>query len=299
MKLNIKLPILALAAISIFSCKEQAVGDLTKQVALDTTYVGSIPTAQLKNYYIEEFSGVRCVNCPDGATVIEELITQNPDRLVSVTIHAGDLTSPNYNKGSLQSFKTEDGESILSIIYGGDPGKPCASFDRVAIANSSPVSYLNRNYNQWATALSQVKTAHPTTPVNVDVTSTFNSTEGVYDIKVKLSYNQSVTDPQSLTVYLIENKIIDQQLSPEIANYEFNHVFRSSITPFNGSPILDSLTTKEAGRVLEKTFKYKIDPNSEIQKFWKPENMKVVAFVHNPSSNTDKRVIQAKQISLK
>lgn len=299
MNLKPSLSILGIAFTSaLFSCKEQPVGDLTKAVAQDTTYVTAPPAAQTKNYYIEEFSGVRCINCPNGAEELENLQAQYPGRLVVTSIHAGDLTAPNYNKGSIQTFKTDDGESILSVIYGGDPGKPCASFDRLPIVSGSTNNYLNRYYNQWSTMLSSVMQQYTSTPVNIDVKSTYSSSTDEYLVNVKVAYNEAMSGSQYLSVYIMENHIIDKQIDPEIDNFEFNHVFRGALTAFNGTPILDTIANKEAGRVLESNFKLKIDKTDAKQQFWKPENMKVVAFVHNATSENNKRVYQVQETKL-
>ena len=43
-----------------------------------TAMLGSIPAAQEKVVMLEDFSGVRCSNCPDGHAKSEELLAAHP-----------------------------------------------------------------------------------------------------------------------------------------------------------------------------------------------------------------------------
>src|SRR5690348_14133339 len=75
----------------LYSCKE--VGpDINlhgNQNALtDSTYVESpVQTPETKNVLIEEFTGVRCPNCPQGHVIIANIKAANPGRVVSVSLH--------------------------------------------------------------------------------------------------------------------------------------------------------------------------------------------------------------------
>lgn len=280
----------------LFSCKEQPAGIFTGENAVDSTYVTSVEPVQTKNYYIEEFSGVRCPNCPAGAAKLEDMMAQNPNRLKLVTIHAGALTSPRdgVSKQDLRSGFNGEGDGLLitNLIYGGDPSKPAASFDRMPVA---PSNALLGNKDQWDGMLAAVKTQNNSAPINMYLTSTYDAVKEEYNIQVKLAYTQSISGQHFLTIYLTEDKIIDEQLDPEIHDFEYNHVFRQSITPFNGIAVLDSIPTKEAGRVLVSNYKLKIDRNDATnlkQKFWNLDNIHVVAFVHKSTGGTDKKVYQ-------
>jgi len=281
----------------LFSCKEQPVGIFAGEAAVDSTYVTTVEPQQTKNYYIEEFSGVRCPNCPAGALKLEDLMSQNPGRLKLVTIHAGSLTSPKdgVSKQDLRSGINGEGDGLLitNLIYGGDPAKPAASFDRMPVASGSA---LLGNKDQWDAMLAAVKSQNSSTPVNMALTTSYDATKDEYNIRIKLAYTQAVTDPQFLTIYLTEDKIVDEQIEPEIHDYEYNHVFRQSITPFNGIAVLDSIPNKEAGRVFVTNYKLKInkdDATNLKQKFWNLDNIHVVAFVHKSTGGTDKKVYQA------
>lgn len=290
----------------LFSCKEQPVGIFMSENAVDSTYMSTTETAQTKNYYIEEFSGVRCTNCPDGAAKLENMMDLNPDRLKIVTIHAGSLTAPNYTEGSIQDLRSGvagngDGLKITNLVYGGDPAKPAAGFDRMPVSPSTSTPLLG-NKDQWDAMLNAVKSQNGTAPVNIYINNTYNATKDEYNIQVKLAYTQAISDPHFLSIYLIEDKIIDLQVAPRIENFEFNHVFRQSVTPFNGIGVLDSIPTKQPGRVFVTNYKLKIDRNDATnlkQKFWNLDNIHVVALIHKSAGSNDKRVLQVVDKHLK
>ncbi|MBK8282605.1 MAG: hypothetical protein IPK94_21325 [Saprospiraceae bacterium] len=61
---------------------------------------GSDPTTNqtTQNVLIEEYTGVRCQNCPAGAQLLEELKTIHGDQLIVLSIHGGFLLNPPIRK---------------------------------------------------------------------------------------------------------------------------------------------------------------------------------------------------------
>lgn len=280
------------------SCKEHGVPiSLTDDQSLDSTYVGAAEAPQPKRVLIEELSGATCPNCPQGAEKLEEMLTQNPNAMSVVTIHAGTLTSPIKNK-SKQNFQTTDGDDMLKSVWGGEEGaKPAAVFDRLPIGNSG-YKYFVSGYPGWPSKLTEAKNRYPTSPVKLSITSKYNDTKDQYEIEAVVKYTSTVTDQQALHIFLTEDKIIDAQEFSNTKieeNFEFNHVFRKAITPpLIGKPFLNNLENKEAGRVYIYRPTFKIDKTDAKQKFWVPENMKLVVFVTNVDAS-DSRVVQVQE----
>lgn len=290
----------AASALFLFaaSCKEHGVPiSLTDDQSLDSTYVGPAEAPQPKRVLIEELSGATCPNCPQGAEKLEEMLTQNPNAMSVVTIHAGTLSSPVKDKGK-QNFRTTDGEDMLKSVWGGeDGGKPSAIFDRLKIG-STPFRYFVTGYLSWSGKLTEAKNMHPTSPVKLSIASKYNDTKDQYEIEAVVKYTSAVTDQQALHIFLTEDKIIDAQEFSNTKieeNFEFNHVFRKAITPpLIGKPFLTNLDSKEAGRVYVYRPTFKIDKTDAKQKFWVPENMKLVVFVTNVDGG-DSRVVQVQE----
>lgn len=291
----------------LYSCKEVPVyipADIPGQE--DTTYVlSSVETPQDKKYLIEELSGVQCVNCPAGIQKLTEMSTTGEfaNKMTIVSIHVGtfawiikDDTKPQYN--SKQDFVVPGSEQLLDIVFGGDPGKPCASFDRLRIGRPQDPLLLP-NYNQWSSFMSSARDSSTTTPVNIYIETAEGASPDEFDIKVRLHYTEALSAKQSLNIYLVENNIRDamKYALKTDTNYIFNHVLRKYITPSNGKRILSDVAI-EPGRVYELRTKLTIDRNDKNQAFWNPAKMEVVAFVSSADDNS-KRVYQSQYVHLK
>ncbi len=269
----------AMGLIYFTSCKEVPV-TIDKNAYTDTTYVAAVETPQAKNLLIEEFTGVRCPNCPAGAELLHNYNASGEfaNKLCVISIHSGSLTEPilNHEPNSIQDFRTDDGMDIHNM-FGGASNKPCIVVDRLKLGDNS--TYFGSSTIWYSMLQGAMTEAGNATPVNIDISST-KKTENEYEIEVKVAYTQEISERLALTVYLNENNIEDAQEFPvEYGMYTFQHVFRKSITPFNGKEILPDMSSKEAGRVFIQRFTLTIDPNDAKQKFWKPENMELVAFV--------------------
>ncbi len=284
------------------SCKENGVPINMEEATLaeDSTYVGAIETPQAKRILIEELSGVACLNCPQGADKLEELDAANPGQLSIISIHTG-IYSDAIKDKSKQNFQTDDGIILRKQVWAEEASKPAAAFDRLPIGSGTN-KYFVEGYPDWSAKINQIKAMHPTTPVNLSLTSKYNEKKDQYDIEVTIKYTQAVTAQQALHIFLSEDKIVDVQQLSAITfdmNYEFNHVFRKAITmATTGKIFLADQETKVAGTVYIYRTSLKIDTSDPKQKFWThPENMKVTAFVAN-IANDDKRVIQVQETKL-
>lgn len=290
------LTIAAVGSLFFASCKEQLVNINTEVKGWDTTYVSSVPTPQEKKILVEEMSGITCVNCPDGIVQLNGYNSEGPfkDKLIIVGIHTGAYTTP-ITKGEHKSkydFRTEEGAMIVSGILGQPEGKPAAGFDRLPIGSNPAPSNILDSKSKWATMLAKAgeKTA---TPVNINIESKYIADKNYYDVGVKVTFTETVTQPLNLNVYVIENGIVDVQQYPTYYDPEYvhNHVFRTCLTPYNGQIILSDMATKEPGRVFEQHFVFKIKSDDAKQQYWKPENMEIVAFVSKAGNAADKGVL--------
>lgn len=288
-----------LMALAFVSCKEQPVSINLDQSTWDTAYEASPEQAQTKDLLIEEFTGVHCPNCPAGSDLLHTMNEEGAfaGRLHIVSIHSGTLTDPISNEAynSVQDFRTEDGDQMLKGIFGGDLFKPCAAVDRLKIGNSGS-DYFGIS-TTWASMMQQALTDHPGTPVNINITCS-PAGENQFAVEVKVAYTEAVEGRQALSILLLENDIEDAQSFPnDYRLYTFQHVFRKALSPYNGQEILPDLATKPAGQVYILRSTLTINPNDDQQKFWKPENMEVVAFVHQ-TGGSDKRVLHSQEAKL-
>ncbi len=279
------------------SCEEEVPPGLNltpERSVFDTTYItNTIPVAQTTNVLIEDFTGVKCPNCPRAQTVAKNLMIANPNRVYVMAIHPGKgllstLTSPFKTPGddhdSKYDFRTAEGADLLTLL-GGTSQLPIGSINRAIFSGETSILI---NDPKWTSKTNEKLIT--SSIVNID---TF-SNKGVYfadankiRVNVKITYTTNATDSQFVSIAIIEDKLIDYQESGSVVldNYEHNHVFRKMITPTTGSQLKATIV---AGRVFETTYEYELTPTET----WNKKNLKVVVFVHNGTNGANKFVVQ-------
>ena len=291
--------IAALAAISASSCKEHGVSINSDNLAEDTTYVAALEQAEQKNFLMEELSGVRCPNCPEGAVKMEELNKQNDHRLKIVTVHFGHLAVPITHREpkSEQDLRSDHGTKAVRMVFAEEGSMPCTATDRWQGDGNEGNKFFVSGSGNWANAIAKMKAKSNTTPVNVKITSEFNTGKNQYDITVTLHYTKAVTGTNVLSIFITENNIKEAFVySDTLITYD--HVMRKALTAPEGRVILDKFPTKEAGRVYIYRTALTIDSSDPIARKWEPDNMKVLAFV-SAAEPDDKHVYQVQEIDLK
>lgn len=272
------------------ACKEKDstvyFGSVTKST--DTTYVGTVEPGTSRRVLIEEFTGVKCPNCPAGHNVISGFLSQYPDRLsvIGYQIYGNDQTRPveGETRNDNRSQKATD---LSNQIFGGVPFLPVAGFDRTLAAGA-----LLNNRTLWASSLSSRLSL--AAPVNLTVTPSYNADTRQLTVKVRVAYTADVPGKQRMTLALTESKIVDAQESTDTvyADYDHEHVFRDFLTASDGDAFLDALTTKTAGRVYERQFTYLVSDK------WNAANCSLVAIVQS-AEGTSKDVYQTAEAKLR
>lgn len=238
------------------------------------------PTEVANKVLIEEFTGVRCVNCPAGSEAIEQLLDIHGERLIAVSIHAGFFSIP-YDE-SKYDFSTDAGDGILALL-GSPVGYPTGVVDRFVFDGEDD---LQIGKTKWAGTIEQRLAAPPT--VKLDFSSSYNASTRKVDLDVTATYLQNLSiDAPRLTIYLVENGIKDYQDTPEgkQSDYEHKHVFRDAVTPFDGILLTNGL---DINTVEEHSFSY------TLPEAWDASKVNAIAFVHN--GGVSQEVLQVEEL---
>ncbi|MFN7117869.1 MAG: Omp28 family outer membrane lipoprotein [Saprospiraceae bacterium] len=231
---------------------------------------------------IEEFSGVRCVNCPAGSEAIENLLTIYKDQLIPISIHAGFFAPP--YPDSKYDFRTPDGNNLLSYLT--EPlGYPSAVVNR-KIFTGEPDIQLGQN--QWAGYIAQEAAQAP--EVTLTLNSTYNNVNRQLNIEVNIKTLEPIEGSDiRLSVALTETNISDVQLTPtgRVSDYKHKHVLRDFITNYDGNPVPE---IQKDGSTLSKSFTYTLPAN------YMAENCNIIAFVHLNGEKKD--VLQAEAVKV-
>ncbi|MEZ4906077.1 MAG: Omp28-related outer membrane protein [Saprospiraceae bacterium] len=243
-------------------------------------------TDSKRNVLVEDLTGVRCKNCPDGAQTIKAMQALYPDRVISIAIHAGFLSEP-YTE-SKYDLRCEDGEKIESSWdYA---SKPAAAIDRVSF---EPPDIPIAGYSSWQSYVEEELSKENI--VNLEASVDFDTLTRTGSV---LIYALPLIDMEGQFKFyaaLVENNIIDVQLlsdGTKDEEYEFESVLRDMITSYDGSDISGNLTENE---VVNKSYSFSI-PESDGT--WIPKNMKIVVFMTGTYEHGYETVMNTFEVNL-
>jgi hypothetical protein len=251
------------------SCQEQC--PLLSNTPTDTTQA-----TQQKNILIEEFTGVKCVQCPEGHAIAQSIADAHNGRVEIVSIHSGFYAVP--FPFSLYNFKIPEGTAIENLI-GPASFYPTAGIDRKLFSGQTDI-LLDKNF--WAgNAAAQLQEP---LKVKINFNNTYNPSERKLTANISLAYLEEITDAQSITVLITENDIIDAQETPQGVDtfYVHKHVLRAVLTNAIGDLITESTP---AGAIINRSYTF------TLPAAWNDTKCRVVAFVARNTSDS-KEVLQ-------
>lgn len=237
---------------------------------------------QQRQVLVEEFTGVRCVNCPAGAQAIAALRSIHGERLIPVSIHAGFFAQP-YAE-SAENYANADGNAIQTYL--GEPlGYPTAVINRQQFSGEAS---LQVGQGLWAGYVAEELTQAP----RVKLAATHTYDPATRQVSGVLSFHpqENITESDvRYTILLVQDHIQDYQLTPAGVNaqYDHRHVFRAAVTSTSGTQIGEALNQ---GQVVNKNFSYTLQPN------WVAENCYLVLLAH--LNGDSKEVLQAIEVKV-
>jgi hypothetical protein len=241
----------------------------------------SLVADQQRQVLVEEFTGVRCVNCPDGSEAVKALIDQYGEQVVVLSFHAGFFSDP-YPE-SVYDFRTPAGNALLNF-HGSPLGYPAAIIDRSLFGGSSR---LHLGQNDWAGAIAAQIAEPPAVKIHLE--NIYDPLTRNLEVQVSLFFEEDVAGETRISVMITEDRLQDYQETPAglQADYEHNHVLRKALSAPTGNILSEPST---AGTRFCKSFMETIDES------WKPEDCTVIVFVHKGSE--EKEVLQAQKAAL-
>lgn len=231
------------------------------------------PIGGERNVLVEEFTGVKCVNCPDGAIEIENLKKKYGERLVPISIHAGFFAKK--LPESKFDFKTAQGNSLLNLLSEPE-GYPAVVINRknLGVNNTFPVIGLSK----WAGLIEIESKLSAKTGLKVE--HSYSESDRKLKVTVSISPYETITEKTHLSIMLTENNVVDAQITPKgtVTDYVHRHVLRDMLTSYEGLPISEALTK---GATIKKEFEYTIPTN------FKAADCEIIAFLHHTGTSKD------------
>jgi hypothetical protein len=248
-------------------------------LSFNATAQFNVSTApQKKNFFIERGSGIACCSCP-GMTDKCMHIIDSLKRGVFMVYHFGPDARP--QSGQLnKDYKTKFGDSILTPVWPFYLNMMVNRIDRGVPYGSTYI--FGPNNDQVTPAC--VTLSDETAPVNLAMSSTYNSTTREITVDVKAYYTSSSATPRNfLQIAITEDSIKGPQCMGSTWDYNYWHMdlFRANI---NG-PLGAVINTTTAGTTVTGTYKYTVPAKygtEANQTSWvtpDPKHFKLVLFM--------------------
>lgn len=239
-----------------------------------------------RNAVLEEFTGVNCVNCPDGHYRAEQLYNAFPGRVVLINVHSGPFATP--SAGQLD-LRTPYGDSI--DVFAGVAAYPSGTMNRVVwpgaynqppyFPQNPPNNLAIRRPGWWDTgypnqgAGAYIILQGGNSPVNIGAATAWNDITRELTVNVELYYTATETVDNKLNVVFLENGVVGYQ-SGGGNNYVHNHILREMLTGQWG----ETISTTAQGTLVTRTYSYTVPTGFDI------DNSDISIFVTQDDNKT-------------
>lgn len=238
----------ALIATAMVSCSD---------IAENERLIYVEPETASRNVLIEDFTGQRCVNCPEATRTIHEIQkVYGENTVIAVAIHSGPFGYAG-NAANI-GLMNQTGVAYWNKWFDNTTPQPTAMINR-----GTPTS----DYQNWSEDIA--KAMQKSTDVVLESTTSYD--EATRELTINTSALATAGKSANLQLWIIEDGIVAMQQDGQTLNREYvhNHVFRDAVNGLWGEPI--TFTEK----AVETTHTYTLPEN------WNEKNVSVVTFVYN------------------
>ncbi|MBO5810043.1 MAG: Omp28 family outer membrane lipoprotein [Bacteroidales bacterium] len=228
----------------------------------------------VKNILLENYVGVKCVNCPAAGELALQLQEKYHHNVIVLGVHAGDLANfPLFN------LKTPEGDAWWSQFN--FQQNPIGTVNRKMInggyAYDSPM---------WADAVAEALQEEAA----LEMSSAIVYNEATRKLKVDITseFVAELPDTYSLTVCIMEDSIVGIQQTTEgmVNDYVHRHVFRTTMNGAWGEIINN--TAIAPGDVITKSYTTTLDTAYNADQCY------IIAYVSNSDTKEILQVIEKK-----
>jgi Outer membrane protein Omp28 len=265
-----RFPLVGVAAVALLlfvsACEE-------KPIVIPDLSVGK------RKVLVEELTGVRCPNCPDGTRALVDLQKQfGKENIIIVGVHAAGTFSVPFAENK-SDYRFKEAQEMADFL-GQPEGFPTAAINRTQKAGGNSLFLL---FPDWASAVTDA--FNKDYGLGVFLVRNFDARSRELNLEINLAPEQKLTGENRLTVLITQDSIVDaqQDRTKKVLEYAHRHVLRGFITQPKGDPVAEPL---DALALITKRYVFKIPPD------WDERKCSIVAFVHRGGAS-DKEVLQA------
>lgn len=223
-----------------------------------------------RNVLIMEFTGQRCMNCPEGAAAVQQMISVYGEHIIPMSLHPENTIFTNPYGGG-PSLLTSQLATEYYRYYQSPSSFPCAVFDGQMTANSN-------NYKKWEDDAKVALAKGAPAELTVYAQLSNDSRQVVVNYDAKFSYDY--TEPLNIVVWVVESGIVaPQQTANGSVNRQYvnNHVLRTSFNGTWGEPLGE-------GSNYQKDHSYTGTVNGLLDESWVPENCNIIVALIRPDN---------------
>lgn len=226
---------------------------------------------------IEEFTGVQCVNCPQGSAEINALAQTYGQNLIAVSIHGGTFSDP--YPDSQYDFRTPDGNDLIGYLNApstGPAGYPAAVINRKS--HNGPGQDRAVFQSSWSGIIGNE--VQQKADVQIEMNKSYDAATRVLTINPTLFFQEAVSGEVHFTALITQDSIIDVQLDQDgkVPDYAHRHVLRDVITASYSGDVVGTDIPKDATENVNYTYTI---PND-----WDVSKCYIVVFVNRNDGST-------------
>lgn len=235
---------------------------------------------------LEDYTGMQCVNCPDAATIIDDIHHSFGENFIAVGLHptSGPYQKPMpIEKGSKEMLDLSSADADAYYKKYQVKAFPTAMIDRSTFDGSK----LLDNKDKWQSYVNQQMAE--ATPVNILLISTYDETTRTVTIETEIQFTEDVNEALYLQLWVIENGIVGPQVTAQGVKYDYvhNHVLRSAINGTWGESLGSAFVASELLETITSTI--------TLDEAWNDDNCEIVGFVYRASDDV---ILQAHLVDI-
>ncbi len=239
----------------------------------------SLPDWHGKYVVLEDFTGVRCVNCPAAALVARSIKSLMQDSVILIELHPekpASLTRPHSGDPDLRSAAAQSYSDYWQV-----PGLPRGMINR----RQAPGQLLTEG--TWLGTAVSVFGEEPVCTVSV----TASLADSTVTAQIQGEFTQDYAeagDIHVITMLLEDGFVVKQSINGgEDPAFNRNHVLRATFGSEWGAKVLDAKPS--SGK------EFTLSPSLKLDAAWKSDELSVVVLVTNADT---REILNAAQVHL-
>jgi thiol-disulfide isomerase/thioredoxin len=236
----------------------------------------------IKKILIEDFTGHKCVNCPEAHEIAAAIQELYPEQVEILAIHAGFFAKTDNDKYAYD-FNTDVGTELNEFFETND-AFPIGMVSRKEINGS----YLIAK-DSWSTVVDTLADNSPL--AYIQIINDYHENDRRLGTHVNAEFLSDLNGQYMLAIYLVEDSIIATQKSEDEngnaiddENYIHKNVLRDDINGSWG----DTIVYGAVSSTFDSTMSYAFTVNEE----WDENNCFIIAFLYD---YTTKEILQVER----